>query len=67
MDSSSYITNINRVLKKIKLDTKADFIQSEQTDIIMTTNKVATQLDLQTIKQYMKSTNHIEAEKIKIS
>jgi len=53
MDLSSHITNINRTLKNIKLDTKADFIQLEQTDII-TTNKVAAQLDLQTIEQYVK-------------
>jgi len=29
MDLSSHITNINRALKNIKFDTKADFIQSE--------------------------------------
>jgi len=62
IDLSSHITNINKTLKNIKLDTKAYFIQLEQTDIIITTNKVAAQLDLQTIEQYMKSTNHIEIE-----
>ena len=29
MDLSSHITNINRALKNIKFDTKADFIQLE--------------------------------------
>ena len=65
LDSSSHIANINKALKNIKLDIKADFVQSEQSDIIITTNKVATQLNLQTIEQYVKSTNHIETEKVK--
>ena len=39
---SSHITNINRALKNIKSDIKADFVQSEQTDIVITTNKIAT-------------------------
>ena len=42
LDSSSHIANINKALKNIKLDIKADFVQSEQSDIIITTNKVAT-------------------------
>jgi len=62
MNSSSHITNINRALKNIKLDTKADFVWSEQTGIVITTNKVTAQLDLQIIKQYVKSANYIEAE-----
>ena len=67
MNSSFHITNINRALKNIKSDIKADFVQSEQTDIIITTNKIAAQLDLQTIEQYVKSTNHIKVEQIKTS
>lgn len=66
IDSSSHIININRALKNIKSDTKADFVWSEQTDIIITTNKVAVQFNFQTIEQYMKSVNYIEAEKIEI-
>jgi len=67
MNSSFHITNINRALKNIKSDIKADFVQSEQTDIIITTNKIAAQLDLQTIEQYVKSANHIKVEQIKTS
>ena len=51
-NSSIHIININHVLKNIK------------SDIVITTNKMAAQLDLQTIEQYVKSTNHIETEKI---
>lgn len=64
MDLSSHIVNIDRALKNIKSDTKADFVQLEQTGIVITTNKIAAQLDLQTIEQYVKSTNHIEAEQV---
>ena len=46
IDLSSYITNINKALRNIKLDTKADFAQLEQSDIMITTNKVAAQLNL---------------------
>ena len=67
MNSSFHITNINRALKNIKSDIKADFVQSEQTDIIITTNKIAAQLDLQTIEQYVKSANHIKVEQINTS
>ena len=64
MDLSSHIVNIDRALKNIKSDTKADFVQLKQTGIVITTNKIAAQLDLQTIEQYVKSANHIEAEQV---
>ena len=67
MNSSFHITNINRALKNIKSDIKADFVQSEQTGIIITTNKIAAQLDLQTIEQYVKSANHIKVEQVETS
>ena len=54
---SVHISNINRVLKNIKLDVKADFICLEQADIIIVTNKVTSSLDLQTVENYIKNTN----------
>ena len=54
---SAHISNINRVLKNIKLDVKADFICLEQADIIIVTNKVIFSLDLQTVENYIKNTN----------
>ena len=53
-DSNTHIVNINKALKNIKLEVKADFIQTDQIDIIISTNKVAALLDLQTIEQYIK-------------
>ena len=62
---SAHISNINRVLKNIKLDVKADFICLEQADIIIVTNKVTSSLDFQTVENYIKNTNQIEADKVK--
>ena len=65
-ESNTYIVSINRAFKNIKLEVKADFVWAEQAEIIITTNKIAAQLDLQTIEQYVKSMNHIEADNVKI-
>ena len=62
--SSIYITNINRVLKSIKSDIMADFIQKDQVGIIIITNKVASSLDLQMIKKYIKNANLINTENV---
>jgi len=64
-NSSSYIANINRALKNIKSEIVADFTRVENSDIVITTNKVATPLDLQKIKRYIKNVNSIEVNKIK--
>ena len=45
-DSSFHIANINRALKSIKSEIVADFMRVENSRIIITTNKVATFLDL---------------------
>ena len=63
-ESSIHIANINRALKNIKLDVMVDFIWVENNGIIITTNKVANLLDLQTIKNYVKSTCSIKADQI---
>jgi len=57
IDLSTHIININRILKNIKLEVKADFIQTDQLELVIVTNKVAAPLDLQTINQYVKNTN----------
>ena len=44
-----HITNINRALINIKSEVIADFVQSEQSGIVITIKKVVTSLDLQTI------------------
>ena len=62
--SSTYVTNINRALKNIKLEVIADFIYMEKSGLVITTNKVASTLDLQTIEKYMKNLYSVKADNI---
>ena len=64
--SSTHITNLNKALRNIKSEVMADFICSDQTGIIIITNKVISPLNLQTIEKYIKSSNNIEANKVKV-
>lgn len=64
--SSSHVTNINSTLKNIKLDVMVDFVWVNPKDIIIVTNKVTSTLDLQTIENYIKNTNHISVEGVKV-
>ena len=59
-DSSTHIININRVLKNIKSKVMADFVQTDQTGIIIATSKVAAPLNLH------KNMNYIEADNIEV-
>jgi len=61
---STHIANINIALRNIKSEVIADFMQIESSGIIITTNKVAVSLDLQTIENYVKNINNIEANNI---
>jgi len=65
--SNAYVLNINRALKNIKSDTVVNFIHTDAAGIIVVTNKVAISLDLQTIKQYIKSANHINSNEVNSS
>jgi len=64
-ESSIYIANINRTLKNIKSDVMTDFIRVENKGVVISTNKVASSLDLQSIKKYIKNIHYIEADQIK--
>jgi len=59
-ESSSYVTNINRVLKNIKSEVMANFIHIENSGLVIMTNKVASALDLQTIEKYVKNMYNIK-------
>ena len=61
---SVHVANINRAFKNIKSDVMADFICVENKRVVITTNKVASPLDLQTIKKYIKNMYYIEADQI---
>ena len=62
--SGAHIANLNRALKNIKSDITVDFICSDTSGIIIAINKVANSSDLQTIKHYVKDTNHINSNKV---
>ena len=65
-NSSLHVTNINRSLRNVKSKVLADFIQSYPLEIMVVTNKIALQLDLQIIKQYVKNTDNINSLHVKV-
>ena len=65
--SSDYIANISKVLKNVKFKVMANFIWVDQTSIIIITNKVASQLNLQMIKKYVKNVGNINTDKVEVS
>jgi len=54
-DSFSHVININRTLKSIKSNTCADFICADNKEIIISTNNIASNSDLQEIEKYVKN------------
>jgi len=64
--SSAHITNFNRTLKNIKSEVMADFVCTDQVDVMIVTNKVKSSLDLQTIEKCIKNSNYIDTEKVKV-
>ena len=62
--SNVHMTNINWLLKDIKSDICVDFICSNNRGIIITTNKVALTLDINTIEKYMNNLNDIDSNKV---
>ena len=63
-DSSAYVSNINRALKNIKSEIVTDFVCLDSMDIIITTNKISSTLDLQTIERYIKNINNIKSNQV---
>jgi len=61
---SNHIININRLLKNIKSECKADYIRSEKSGITIVTNKVVFALDLQIMEKYIKNVNQINVENV---
>ena len=59
-----HITNINKCLRNSKSDIVADFIQSSNNGIIITTSKPANDLNLATIEKYLKSIQNVDSDSI---
>ena len=66
-NSSLNVANMNRQLRNAKSDVLVDYIRSDNTSIIVITNKVAQQSDLSIIDQYMKNTSDINALQVEDS
>ena len=64
--SSAHITNMNRALKNIKTEVMVNFVWLDPNSIIIVTNKVTSTLELQTIKNYVKNANCINANEVEI-
>jgi len=64
--SSNYITNLNRLLKDIKSEVLANFVCCDNIGINIVTNKVASPLDLQTTKKYVKNSNLINVDNVDV-
>ena len=59
-NSTTYIANINRLLRNTKSEVLVDYIHSDPLGISIITNKVSLQSDLQ-INQYVKNSKDINA------
>jgi len=54
------MSNINYLLKDIKLEICTDFIWSNNNGIIITTNKIVSTSNMKTIEKYMKNLNNVD-------
>ena len=60
----THISNINKCLKNSKSNIFADFIRVNINEIIITMNSPASDLDLSTIKKYLKNVQNINPDSI---
>jgi len=58
--TNTYISNINKLLKRVKSKISVDFIWSDNKRLLITTNKVATTSDLNIVKKYIKNLNNVD-------
>ena len=66
-NSSVHVANINRALRSVKSEVLADFIHLDLLGIMVVTNKVSIQSDLQIIEQYVKNLDDIDALQVEVS
>ena len=66
-NSSLNVANINRELQNARTDVLVDYIKSDNTGIIVITNKVAQQFDLSIIDRFIKNFNDINSLQVEDS
>ena len=62
--SNVYIFNINRLLREVKSNILANFINFNNKDIVIITNKIATFSDFNIMEKYVKVMNNIDISNI---
>ena len=62
--SSKYVANLNYSLKSIKTDLMVDFICIDHCSLIVTSNRVTTQLEISIVSKYVKNCNNINVNDI---
>ena len=62
--SGNHVANLNHTLKNIKSETIVDFMHVNYRDLIITSNKIASLLDISVINRYIKSCNNIDTNDI---
>ena len=66
INSSIYLANMNRSLRNAKSEVLVDFIWSDPLRIMVVTNKVSLQSDLQIIEQYVKNADDINTFQVEV-
>lgn len=61
---NKHVANINRAFKNIKLDIMTNFIRADNIRLTITTNKVVSILDLNTIENYIKNIDIINLNNV---
>ena len=62
--ANNHVENINRLLRGIKSEISANYICSNNKEIVITTNKVAVSFNLNIVKKYMKDLNDVDSNDI---
>jgi len=62
LQESTHISNINRLLKGMKSEILADFICSNNKEVVIMTNKAAATFDLSIIRKYIKGVDNMDLE-----
>ena len=61
---NKHIANINRAFEDIKSDIVANFIHVDNRGMVITTNKIATNSDLDIIEKYIENIDEVDISKV---
>ena len=64
LQANEHISNINRLLKGVKSDVLANFIYSNNKEVVVTTNKTVVTSNLNMVEKYLKKLNNVDLDNI---